>query len=198
MRVGLHLRVCSATTMGRIMHRVPLLSLLRAYQPLDAADAACRNRFVAFVEAHPDCFHRELAIGHVTGSAWIVDVAGRKVLLTHHRKLNLWLQPGGHADGDADVAAVALREAQEETGLTGLQVEGATIFDVDIHRIPARETLAEHDHFDVRFVVQATATESFVVSDESHALAWVEIDAIERYSTERSILRMREKWRRRR
>lgn len=178
------------------MHRAPLLRLLHTYHPLDDADAACRDRFVAFVRAHSDCFQRTLAIGHVTGSAWIVDAAGQQVLLTHHRKLNLWLQPGGHADGNPDVSAVALREANEETGLAGLRLEEATAFDLDIHRIPARPGVPEHDHYDVRFVVRATGGIEFVVSDESHAMAWAPIDAIERYTTEYSILRMREKWRR--
>ena len=83
------------------MHRLPLLQLLGAYCPLDETDAAGRARFVAFVQANPRCFERALEIGHVTGSAWIVDAGGRKVLLTHHRKLNLWLQPGGHAASTA-------------------------------------------------------------------------------------------------
>ena len=178
------------------MHRAPLLALLEAYQPLDAADATCRDRFISFVRRHPDCFERTLTIGHVTGSAWIVDAAGARVLLTHHRKLNCWLQPGGHADGDPDVAAVALREACEETGLAGLRCEGVGAFDLDIHPIPARGEVPAHEHFDVRFVVRASG-EAFVVSDESHDLAWVRLDELERYTTEWSVLRMRRKWRQR-
>jgi 8-oxo-dGTP pyrophosphatase MutT (NUDIX family) len=112
--------------------------------------------------------------------------------------LNLWLQPGGHADGDADVAAVALREAMEETGLAGLQLEAAAVFDLDIHRIPARKDVPEHDHYDVRFVIRATGAEDFVVTGESHALAWASIHEIESYTRDPSILRLREKWRRRR
>lgn len=177
------------------MHRAPLLALLHAYRPIDAGDEGCRQRFIAFVREHPDCFERELAVGHVTGSAWIVDATGTRVLLTQHRKLNRWLQPGGHADGESDVSAVALREAREETGLPGLTLDAAAIFDLDIHRIPARAPVAEHEHFDVRFVVRAGADERFTVSDESHALAWVPLDGLEPYTTERSIQRMREKWR---
>src|SRR5690606_29728042 len=119
----------------RPMHREPLLHLLAAYATFDAADAACLARFVAFVREQPDCFRRELLVGHVTGSAWIVDRAGERVLVTHHRKLDRWLQPGGHADGDPDVAAVALREAHEETGLQHLHLQADAIFDLDIHGI---------------------------------------------------------------
>lgn len=178
------------------MHRVPLLALLRVYRPLDAADAACRERFAAFVAAQPRCFERDLASGHVTGSAWIVDRAGRRVLLTHHRKLGIWVQPGGHADGEPDIAAVAQREALEETGLAGLAPCGEGVFDLDIHGIPARPDFPAHEHYDVRFALRATAGEAFVVSDESHALAWVPLEELERYSREISLLRMREKWRR--
>ena len=178
------------------MHRTALLELLRRYQPIDAADAACRVRFTAFVESQPRCFERALAQGHVTGSAWITDRAGSRVLLTHHRKLDIWVQPGGHADGDPNVEAVAAREAWEETGLAGLVMRGDGIFDLDIHSIPARGETPAHEHFDARFAFQTTTTESFQVSAESHALAWVPIDELEKFTREPSLLRMREKWRR--
>lgn len=177
------------------MHRRPLLALLRAYLPLDAADAACQERFLAFVEEQPRCFERGLEIGHITGSSWIVDAAGRRVLLTHHRQLDMWVQPGGHADGDPDVAAVAAREAREETGLSGLTRCGAGIFDLDIHPIPARGETPAHEHFDVRFAFRSAADrEAFTVSDESHALAWVALEALESVTREYSMLRMRAKW----
>jgi len=142
-----------------------------ARRPDRAAEAA---HFADFVRRRPDAAQRELAEGHLTGSAWLVSADGRRVLLTHHRKLGLWLQLGGHADGDTDLARVALREAEEESGLTDLSVE-PEIFDLDCHAIPARGSDAEHFHFDVRFVVRANGSEAFVVSEESHALAWREI-----------------------
>ena len=83
-----------------------------------------------FVRAHPDCLARTCAPGHLTGSAWIVSPDRRRTLLTHHRKLGKWLQLGGHADGDADLLAVALREAREESGLRGLRVVDASLFPV--------------------------------------------------------------------
>ena len=97
---------------------------------------------------------RERLAGHFTASAWLVDGAGERVLLTHHRKLDRWLQLGGHADGDRDFARVALREAEEESGLTGLSVEPA-IFDLDAHWIPEHKDVPAHCHYDVRFVVRA-------------------------------------------
>ncbi len=176
------------------MHRRPLLELLARYAPIDAEDAARRARFRAFIEAHPDCLERSLSIGHVTGSAWIVDPSGRDVLLTHHAKLDIWVQPGGHADGDPDLLAVALREAREETGLPGLAPVGADVFDLDIHPIPGRGPIPRHEHYDVRFALRAAGGVRFVVTPESHALAWTPLDRLEERTREPSLLRMRDKW----
>jgi len=176
------------------MHRQDLLQKLRAYAPIDEVDRLCVARFIAFVERRPDCFERSLAEGHVTGSAWIVDASGRRALLTHHRKLGKWLQLGGHADGDPDVLAVALREAYEESGIEGLVPVTSGIFDLDIHRIPARPGEPEHFHYDVRFALRAPAQARLVVSSESLDVAWVELDRLESLDTDESVLRMRRKW----
>ncbi|HEX6833286.1 MAG TPA: NUDIX hydrolase [Rudaea sp.] len=151
-------------------------------------------RFRTFAREHPDAAQRELRIGHLTGSAWLVSADGRRVLLTHHRKLNRWLQPGGHADGDPDLAAVALREAEEETGLRDLTVDPKP-FDLDVHLIPARGHEPEHWHYDVRFLVRATASEVFTVSEESHALAWRGIEDVAADATiDPSVRRMARRW----
>jgi 8-oxo-dGTP pyrophosphatase MutT (NUDIX family) len=176
------------------MHRAPLLAALSDYAARHPEEAPVIERFTRFVRAHGDCFHRTLAIGHVTGSAWIVNAAGDAVLLTHHRKLNRWLQPGGHADGDPDVLAVARREADEETGLTPLVPVETAIFDLDIHTIPARGAEPAHDHFDVRYAIRHTGDGLFAVSAESHDLAWVPIARLDDYTDEDSMHRMARKW----
>ena len=102
------------------MHRQPLLDLLDRYLLRYPAEGDTTLRFRDFVVQNPQCFERSLKEGHVTGSAWILDATGEKTLLTHHRKLNLWLQPGGHADGNSDVLAVAMQECREETGVIAL------------------------------------------------------------------------------
>lgn len=133
-------------------------------------------------------------MAHFTGSAWLVSADGERVLLMHHRKLDRWLQPGGHADGDTDLARVALREAEEETGLAGLHVDGG-IFDIDRHRIAARGNEPEHWHYDLRYVVRASADESFVVNAESHALAWRPVNEVAADETlDTSLRRMARKW----
>ena len=119
-------------------------------------------------------------------------MAGDRVLLAHHRRLGRWLQPGGHSDGDTDTLAVALREAREESGLDVRALDDA-IFDLDLHRIPARDRETAHLHFDVRFLVQAEH-DRFRVSDESYALAWVPAVGLNALSNEESMLRMARKW----
>jgi ADP-ribose pyrophosphatase YjhB (NUDIX family) len=134
-----------------------LLALLAGDRTGDLADdqaaQAVLAEFQAFAGAHTDCCERTLAEGHFTGSAWLVSADGERVLLTHHRKLGRWLQLGGHADGEGDLAAVALREAEEESGLSRLLVE-PEIFDLDRHLIPARGSEPAHWHYDVRFLAE--------------------------------------------
>ena len=171
--------------------RARLLLLLHRHAAFAPESA---DLFRAFALAHRDCFERSCMPGHFTGSAWLVDRAGTRVLLTHHRKLNRWLQLGGHADGDGDLARVARREAEEESGLDELTVE-SEIFDIDRHEIPARDNEPAHWHYDVRFVVRATGSDRFAVSDESHALAWREIlHVAEDASVDESVRRMARKW----
>jgi 8-oxo-dGTP pyrophosphatase MutT (NUDIX family) len=150
---------------------------------------------IAFVEQYPDCFDRTLLIGHVTGSAWVVSPDRKQVVLIHHRKLDRWFQPGGHADGDSDVARVALKEAQEETGLTDLRLVGpdgkpAPIFDVDVHEIPARKDVPAHLHYDIRFLVEADPKKVFVQNEETQDIQWISLTKIEYYTGEESIARM--------
>jgi 8-oxo-dGTP pyrophosphatase MutT (NUDIX family) len=173
--------------------RETLLDELRAYEPADARERAMRERLAAFVAAHADAFARSLLVGHVTASAWIVDPARERALLTHHRKLGKWLQLGGHADGDPDVRAAALREAREESGLTSLRFARDGIYDLDVHPIPARPGEPAHEHFDVRFAFEADPAEPLVVSAESKELAWVPLDALAEYGADESVLRLARK-----
>jgi 8-oxo-dGTP pyrophosphatase MutT (NUDIX family) len=169
-----------------------LYKTLQDYTSRFAEELAFREQFLALL-THPRAFHRDHLPGHITGSAWIVDSTTQVVLLTHHAKLDKWLQPGGHADGDPDVQQVALREAWEETGLKSLQLRTPAIFDIDIHTIPARKDFPEHLHFDVRFLLEADRHEPLVITHESNDLQWVALDRLADYTTQRSMARMREK-----
>lgn len=154
------------------------------------------GRIHAFVEAHEDCFERGLLEGHVTGSAWVVNPERTHALLVHHRRLERWLQPGGHCDGDPDVLATALREVREETGIEATPVYEA-VFDVDAHDIPARGAEPAHVHYDIRFLAEAPLSKEPVVSPESREVRWVRLDEIAGLDTDESVLRLVEKTRRR-
>ncbi len=172
------------------MHREPLLALLRQYEPFDENERTMWQDTLSFVEQHPDCFERTLLTGHVTGSAWIVSPDRSQAVLIHHRKLDRWFQPGGHCDGDPDVAAVAMKEAEEETGLRSIRLVSPAIFDIDVHPIPAKGDLPAHVHYDIRFLLEADPEEAFVHSDETNDIKWVKIAEIADFTDSESILRM--------
>lgn len=179
-----------------------LLKLLQNYTPFDEHEAQMTAQLRAFLEgvASDAVFGRDLAgeapnWGHVTGSAWIVNEDASRVIMLYHAKLNKWVQPGGHCDGESDVLSVAMREAREETGLEVAPVT-AEIFDIDVHRIPEYWNTPEHFHYDVRFLLRADSKTSPVVSHESRAVRWVSLEEAAQLSASTSITRMIEKTRR--
>jgi 8-oxo-dGTP pyrophosphatase MutT (NUDIX family) len=174
------------------MPRTSVLKLLRTHaaRALDSHEAAMVADTIRFVETHEDCLLRSCVPGHLTGSAWIIDPARTRTLLTHHRKLDKWLQLGGHADGDSDLLAVALREAREESGLRRTRPVVAEIFDVDRHWIPERKSEPAHFHYDLRFMIEADPAEPLTVTSESKDLAWVDVARVTILNPEESMSRM--------
>lgn len=134
-----------------------------------------RKQILKFTKQHSEALHRTCLAGHLTGSAVVVDPSRGQTLLLHHTKLGIWVQPGGHADGEGDLGQVALREAEEETGLQNLQLVLPAI-DVDIHRIPARGDEPEHLHHDVRFLILAEPGAVEATNHESTDARWVGLD----------------------
>lgn len=153
-----------------------LLAQLHVYEPSDALEGWHRDRMVNLLTTAADPFSRgHFAPGHVTASCYIVDGAGR-LLLHHHRRLNRWLQMGGHVDGDELPELAALREGTEESGLTDLTILGGGVLDLDIHAIPAAKGEPDHDHFDVRYVARTASPEGINLDPaESNDLAWVDL-----------------------
>ena len=141
---------------------------------------ADRRRILELIDAHDDIALRTARPGHLTGSAFVVDDERRRCVLLFHHKLQRWLQPGGHADGEMNLASVAWREATEETGIEGLLIDPAAV-DIDIHRV-APPSEDAHLHLDLRFVVVAPPGATLVGNHESDAVRWVErseLDAID-------------------
>ena len=168
------------------------VALLTRYgaKRLDLTEAAMVSDGLSFIAGHRDCLYRTCLLGHLTGSAWIVNPQRDRTLLVHHRKLDRWLQPGGHADGDPDLSAVALREAREETGLTAPRLVSAELFDFDRHWIPPRGTEPGHWHYDFRFLIEAEPKAKLFLSDESNELKWFSLKEIEDVARGGSMLRM--------
>lgn len=175
------------------MDRNKLKILLNNYRTPFEEEQTCIPDFIQLTE-DPLSYTRERKEGHFTASAWIVNKRRTHTLLTLHRKLNRWLQLGGHADGNENLLEVALNEAREESGLSSLRIVDRFIFDIDKHIIPARMREEEHFHYDVRFLIEAELDEPLTISPESSALAWVSFGSVAdtvRYNS--SILRMLEK-----
>lgn len=134
-----------------------------------------RAQVLAFCDEHPDALVRSCLSGHLTGSGLVVDPQSLETLLIHHAKLGRWLQPGGHADGDGNLGAVAWREASEETGLVDLRLVSPAV-DIDVHTIPARPGEPEHLHLDLRFLVLAGPDRRMAPNHETLGARWMKAD----------------------
>jgi len=148
-----------------------LFAQINEYTPWDSTEETHKKTVLAFLESGNQG-------GHITGSAWVVNHAGDKALLTLHTKLNKWIQPGGHAENDETIQATALREAEEETGLMSLRLLSPGIFDIDVHKIPPGGDTPGHYHYDIRFILRADEGEALKISGESKDLKWVLFDEI--------------------
>ena len=180
------------------MHRRHLNNLLSRYLDAWPDEREVVARFRAFAAAHDDCLLRSCLPGHITSSAWILSPDGNAALLTHHKKLGRWLQLGGHVDGEPKIEAACLREAQEESGMqtfTIVRWADAEVvpLDLDVHAIPAHKDDPGHDHYDVRFLLQAGPRQSLVISSESNQLGWAPLGRLADFTTEESVLRLHRK-----
>ncbi|GAA1390015.1 NUDIX hydrolase [Luteococcus peritonei] len=153
------------------------VTCLTSWTPPEQHQRALREAFLGLLAAREDALQRSCLPGHLTASAMVLDVTGSAVCLVHHGLVGAWLQPGGHLEpGDADLASAALREAVEETGLEGLQVDPVPI-GLDVHPITCRGAAAPTRHFDVRFLVVSEGGRP-VVSEESHDVRWFGLDEL--------------------
>jgi 8-oxo-dGTP pyrophosphatase MutT (NUDIX family) len=179
------------------MNRSEFRAQLLALDLTERADEQpIRAKMLELLDSSAECFSRSAFPAHFTGSALVVDADGSRALLHHHRKLDRWLQFGGHCDGDEDVLRVAQREALEESGIAGLIVASARPFDLDIHQIPERKNESTHWHYDVRYVFIAPEEAVHTASAESNELRWFTPAEMERLPLDAGLQRMLRKWRR--
>lgn len=172
-----------------------LIALLAHHRAADPEEEASLLKILRFLSLSPGPFDRGNPEGHITGSAVVARPDGSAFLLVHHKRLDRWLQPGGHTDpGDADVLATALREALEETGVHALAVDaGGRPFDVDVHPIPPRPGEPEHLHFDLRFLATASETAVIPHPEETREVRWFTLEEARAAGTDASVLRALEK-----
>ncbi|GAA1547734.1 NUDIX hydrolase [Nocardioides humi] len=154
------------------------LAVLRGWRAPDAAEEALRRRYVTHLESTPDGMWRSSYPDHITAGTLVLDATGERVLLNLHRKAGRWFHFGGHCeDADATLAAVALREAHEESGLRELAFHPEPV-QLDLHTVPFCGERGDVNHLDVRYVAATPADATAVVSDESLAVRWWPLDGL--------------------
>jgi 8-oxo-dGTP pyrophosphatase MutT (NUDIX family) len=179
---------------GNDMHRSNLLKMLENYHSTDIGERLFKKQMMEFITNNRDCFERSLTIGHITASSWLLNKDHSKALLMHHTKLDKWFQLGGHCDGNSDVIEVAIKEAQEESGINAIEAVNPFIFDIDIHLIPENSKEKAHYHYDVRFLLHVVSDEQIVQNKESKELRWIGKDYSELPTDRESVVRMFNKW----
>ncbi|WP_436773532.1 NUDIX hydrolase [Yinghuangia sp. YIM S09857] len=152
--------------------------VLKEWRAPDGAQARLRDTYLAHLDAYGDGVWRSRREGHITASALVADPARRRVLLTLHPKVGLWLQTGGHCEpGDATLADAALREAVEESGIAGLELLPEPVW-LDRHDVRCGGPDAWSVHFDVEYLAVAAPDAAERISAESLDLRWFPYDAL--------------------
>ena len=160
----------------RVLHDDAVMTL-DGWSAPDGMQAELREHYLRWLAEHPDAMWRSCRPEHLTASALVVDATGSRALLTLHKTVGRWLQLGGHCEnGDITLAGAALREATEESGLTDLSIDPSPL-QLSRHEILAGGCAGTF-HLDVQFLVTATASTDYVVSEESHDLAWFPMNAL--------------------
>ena len=170
--------------------------ILTTYHGADEAEERSRLDTIKLLETKPRCFENDAyEPGHITGSAFVVDSDLTETLLTHHGKIKKWLQFGGHSDGHDNPFETAMREAEEESGLSSLHYfsNSEEIFDMDVHEIPSSSDAPAHNHYDIRVLLAADRNEPFAVTHESDDLRWAPLEKVHHYNSEPAFLRMANK-----
>ena len=149
-----------------------------------------------FLDEHENFWQRDNSYGHITSSAWVVNEARNKILMTHHKKLDIWIQLGGHIEAeDNTIYEACERELREESGLKDFKLLYNDIFDIDEHNYHASANgFPEHFHLDIRLLFQGSSEEEINFDLlESNEVAWIPINEVEKYQNARSVMRMVEK-----
>jgi len=169
--------------------KMSLYEEIKRYQPTNEQEARDREIMLRFMENNSDCLSRENLIGHFTASAWTVNPERTKTLMVYHNIYDAWSWTGGHADGEEDLCAVAMRELREETGVTNATLLKPEIFSLEILTVNGHVKkgvyVPSHLHLNVTYLAQATEEETLVANkDENQAVKWFTFEEACKASTE--------------
>ncbi|RHS85924.1 NUDIX hydrolase [Clostridium sp. AM42-4] len=159
------------------MDRKELISKIKKYQPFNEQEEMDKALILNWIETQENAFSRENTVAHMTASAWVVNKERNKVLMVYHNIYNSWSWLGGHADGETDLLAVAVREVKEEAGITNVRPVSDEIFSlesltVDGH-VKKGRYVSSHLHLNVTYLLEADSEEAVSVkADENSGVAW--------------------------
>ena len=171
------------------MNREELTEKIRNYQPYNEQEAADKEVILGFLAEKEDAFDRENLLAHMTASAWVVNRERTKVLMVYHRIYDSWSWTGGHADGETDLLAVAVREVKEETGIRKVVPVSEEIFSLETLTVDGHEKrgkyVPSHLHLNLTYLLEADETEPLTIcEDENRGVAWFSLDDALKASTE--------------
>ena len=170
-----------------------LLNELEKYETISIEEENSKSQTIKFLRTNDIVFGTKNIEGHVTASAWIVNKERSKVLMTHHKILDIWIQLGGHTDEGETPYQAGLREGYEESGLKNINEIEKSIFDIDVHYFPETKNKKAHYHYDFRYIFEADEKDEIIVSNESKDVKWISFNELEKYTSETALFRMREK-----
>lgn len=154
-----------------------LYNAIKNYIPFNAQEAEDKVRILKFIEENSDFLLRDNLSGHMTTSIWTVNKERTKMLMVYHNIYDSWSWIGGHADGEEDLRCVALRELQEETGITDASLINDDIFSIEIldvaEHMKKGKKVPAHLHFNVTYIAEADEECALQIKeDENKAVRW--------------------------
>ena len=166
-----------------------LISQLEKYTPFNEQEERDKNTILNLLKTQPDIFERSNLIAHMTASAWVVNKDRSKILLAYHNIYDSWAWLGGHADGDADLCSVAVREVKEESGIEEVKLLSDQPFSLEILSVDGHvkrgKYVATHLHLNVTYLMEADPVQEIRCKpDENSAVGWIPVEQIAEKSTE--------------
>ena len=171
------------------MNRIRLTEQIQDYCPWNEQEAADKEVILRFLAENEDAFERENRIAHMTASAWVVNRERTKVLMVYHKIYDSWSWTGGHADGETDLLAVALREVREETGVKNVAAVSEELFSLEVLTVDGHEKrgkyVSSHLHLNVTYLLEADEGDLLTIcEDENKGVAWFSLEDALKASSE--------------